>query len=224
MGSSLASLAGVDCEAPGPSRLKDPELAWAPFNEAVLRRGTGLWAIRGAGRAAQEDQLEQVQDFCKKGAKVEVLAPSNRWREAQVVRVGGGVARIHYTGYDAQFDEEAGRSGLEPSAFRPFGQIRSEKLKERKDNFVLQMDAGCCPGCGVKLQCTDKMALGYVPPDKFVKPEEEDLTKPLAAEDEVALSSQRFFKVIANVYLDIRNAPDVNAERTPESLVFGRSH
>ena len=43
---------------------------------------------------------------------------------------------------------------------RPFGQIRSEKLKERKDNFVLQLDAGCCPGCGVKLQCTDKMALG----------------------------------------------------------------
>ena len=48
----------------------------------------------------------QVEDFCKKGAKIEVLAPSNRWREAQVVRVGGGVAKVHYTGYDAQFDEE----------------------------------------------------------------------------------------------------------------------
>ena len=48
----------------------------------------------------------QVEDFCKKGAKIEVLAPSNRWREAQVVRIGGGVAKVHYTGYDAQFDEE----------------------------------------------------------------------------------------------------------------------
>lgn len=99
----------------------------------------------------------KVEDFCKKGARVEVLAPSNRWREAQVVRVGGGVARIHYTGYDAQFDEEV---ALDNQRLRPFGQIRSEKLKERKENFVLQMDAGCCPGCGVKLQCTDKMALG----------------------------------------------------------------
>lgn len=34
-------------------------------------------------------------------------------------------------------------------------------------------------------------------------------------------SDQKFFKVIANVYLDIRKAPDVNAERTGESLVFG---
>ena len=49
---------------------------------------------------------------------------------------------------------------MDKARLRPFGQIRSEKLKERKDNFVLQLDAGCCPGCGVKLQCTDKMALG----------------------------------------------------------------
>lgn len=28
---------------------------------------------------------------------------------------------------------------------------------------------------------------GYIPPDKFVKPEEEDPSKPLNAEDEVAL-------------------------------------
>lgn len=28
-------------------------------------------------------------------------------------------------------------------------------------------------------------------------------------------------QVVANVYLDIRTAPDVNAERTGESLVFG---
>jgi len=180
---------------------------------------------------------KKVEDFCKKGAKIEVLAPSNRWREAQVVRVGGGVAKVHYTGYDAQFDEEV---PMDKARLRPFGQIRSEKLKERKENFVLQLDAGCCPGCGVKLQCTDKMALGYIPPDKFVKPEEEDPSKPLNAEDEVALllkedgvqelnsyavptrSMQRFFKVIAHVYLDIRKDPDVNAERTGESLVFGQ--
>lgn len=64
------------------------------------------------GQCGPVMQTNEVQDFCRKGAKVEVLAPSNRWREAQVVRVGGGVARIHYTGYDAQFDEEVGGQGL----------------------------------------------------------------------------------------------------------------
>ena len=129
---------------------------------------------------------------------------------------------------------------MEEGRLRPFGQLRAQRLKERQEGFVLQLDAGCCPGCGVKLQCTDKMALGYIPPDKIVQEEEEDeSTKPLNAEDEVALllkedgavernsfelattSSQRDFKVIANVFLDIRTEPDVNAERTGESLAFG---
>lgn len=95
---------------------------------------------------------------------------------------------------------------------------------------MLQMDAGCCPGCGVRLQCEDKppgrpwrrqcalrTALGYIPPDKFVKPDEEDPSRPLNAEDEVALllkedgaeertsfqvpttSRQKFFKVTRQV-------------------------
>lgn len=248
---SLASPSAPPSFAPRPSA---PRLA-APVAPVSARQRSACCAggllVAAACRRERRDRVarradvkitdatgeKRVEDFCKKGARVEVLAPSNRWREAQVVRVGGGVARIHYTGYDAQFDEEV---ALDNQRLRPFGQIRSEKLKERKENFVLQMDAGCCPGCGVKLQCTDKMALGYVPPDKFVKQEEEDLSMPLNAEDEVALllkedgaqerdsfslptrSDQKFFKVIANVYLDIRKAPDVNAERTGESLVFGQ--
>ncbi|CAJ1327962.1 unnamed protein product [Effrenium voratum] len=179
---------------------------------------------------------KKATEFCKKGSRIEVLAPSQRWREAQVVRVGGGVARVHYSGYDAQFDEEV---PLDDGRLRPWGQLRGEKLAERKEGFQLQIDAGCCPGCGVRLQCTDKMALGYIPRNKFVQEEAEDPSKPLNAEDEVALllkednaqerntfavpsrSSQKFFKVVANVYLDIRKEPDVNAERTGESLVFG---
>ena len=166
---------------------------------------------------------------------MEVLAPSNRWREAEVVKVGGGMAQVHYTGYSSQFDEDI---NLDDQRLRPFGQLRREKLNERKKSWSLQINAGICPGCGVALQCEDKMALGYIPPDKFVKPEDDDFSKPLSGEDEVALllkedgaeerdyqvptrASQKFFKVVANVYLDIRKDPDINSERTGEHLVFG---
>jgi len=135
------------------------------------------------------------------------------------------------------FDEDV---PMEEGRLRPFGQLRSQKLRDRQEGFVIQVDAGHCPGCGVKLQCADPTALGYIPPDKMVREEDEDETaKPLNAEDEVALlmkddgaterssfelptkSAQRHFKVIANVFLDIRQEPDVNAARTGESLAFG---
>lgn len=72
-----------------------------------------------------------------------------------MVRVGGGVARVHYTGYDAtwlwmfgnrgakaQFDEEV---PLDLTRLRPFGQLRSEKLAERKGRLDGQglMGRGC---------------------------------------------------------------------------------
>lgn len=229
-----------------PEQFRSWKLRGAPDVRASLSAGLAIGLVAARSRGVQLRAAVKVTDatgpqkkpeeFCRKGAKVEVLAPSNRWREAQVVRVGGGVAQVHYTGYSTQFDEEIPMDG---SRLRPFGQLRSQKLQERKENFVLQIDAGCCPGCGVPLQCTDKTALGYVPPDKFTEPEDNDPSKPLNAEDEVSLllkehgaqernsfalptrSSQKFFKVVANVYLDIRKGPDVNAERTGDSLVFG---
>ncbi|CAE7366866.1 yqeH [Symbiodinium pilosum] len=188
-------------------------------------------------RQDQSQPDDKPEDFCKKGKRVEVLAPSKRWREAQVIKVGGGIARVHYMGYDSMFDEDV---PLDQGRLRSFGQLRAQRLKDRQEGFVLQLEAGCCPGCGVRLQCTDKMALGYIPPDKMVHEEEaDDESKPLNAEDEVALlmkedgamernsfelpgkSAQRDFKVVANVFLDIRKEPDVNAERTGESLAFG---
>lgn len=90
------------------------------------------------GRCGPVMRTNEVQDFCRKGAKVEVLAPSNRWREAQVVRVGGGVARIHYTGYDAQFDEEVGGQGLNFSFWRTVERIH------QKSAAIWDQDTGRC--------------------------------------------------------------------------------
>ncbi|CAE8702908.1 unnamed protein product, partial [Polarella glacialis] len=52
-----------------------------------------------------EAEVKKPKDFCRKGVKVEVLAQSNRWRKAKVVRVHPDGCTIHYTGYDAQYDE-----------------------------------------------------------------------------------------------------------------------
>lgn len=202
-----------------------------------LRGYLQLKAVADVTIKDQSQPDDKPEDFCKKGKRVEVLAPSKRWREAQVIKVGGGIARVHYLGYDSMFDEDV---PMEEGRLRPFGQLRSQKLRDRQEGFVIQVDAGHCPGCGVKLQCADPTALGYIPPDKMVREEDEDETaKPLNAEDEVALlmkddgaterssfelptkSAQRHFKVIANVFLDIRQEPDVNAARTGESLAFG---
>lgn len=49
--------------------------------------------------------------------------------------------------------------------------------------------------------CSIPWIQGYVPPDKFVKPEEEDLTKPLNAEDEVALLLKEEIGVSGSVKL-----------------------
>lgn len=208
---------------------------WRRQND--LRGYLQLRAVADVTIKDQSQPDDKPEDFCKKGKRVEVLAPSKRWREAQVIKVGGGIARVHYMGYDSMFDEDV---PMEEGRLRPFGQLRSQKLKDRQEGFVLQLDAGHCPGCGVKLQCTDPTALGYIPPEKMVQEEDEDETaKPLNAEDEVALlmkddgaterssfelpttSAQRHFKVVANVFLDIRQEPDVNAPRTGESLAFG---
>lgn len=105
----------------------------------------------------------QVEDFCKKGAKIEVLAPSNRWREAQVVRIGGGVAKVHYTGYDAQFDEEVCH---DDESENPFNYRNGrfllayntpihvwEKYIGRKQDCVPFAPAPCCRCPWIKRAC-----------------------------------------------------------------------
>lgn len=179
------------------------------------------------------------EDFCKKNGKIEILAPSNRWREGNVVAVNQDGVTVHYNGYDSQFDEKI---TFKSGRLRQYGALREAKLQEMKQNFVLESN-GNCPGCGVKLQCSDKLALGYIPPEKLIQEGEdaEAVSKTLSAEDEVKLllqeegveelskpslfstrATQITYKVIANVYLDIRKEPDINAERVEgESLVYG---
>jgi len=198
-----------------------------------VRRHAGVAQITSA-----EDAPPKAKEFCKKGKRVEVLAPSKRWREAQVVKVHPDGATVHFVGYDSQFDE---RISFNSGRLRPFGGLRSERLGNLRSSFVLQGDARSCPGCGVPLQSGNPRALGYIPADKLEPEEPVPLHKTLTLEDEVKLllqedgvkeqnsvifptrSSQTSFKVTANIYLDIRKEPRIDAERQGESLVMGNT-
>lgn len=152
-----------------------------------------------------------------------------------MVKVHPGAATVHYIGYDSQFDEKV---SFDSGRLRKFGDLRSQRLGSLKNSFIVQGDARTCPGCGVALQCINPSALGYIPEDKMEPEETEPLDKPLTLEDEVALllkeegvqekssaifatkSSQTTFKVVANVYLDIRKEPSQDAELQGESLLI----
>ncbi|OLP94304.1 hypothetical protein AK812_SmicGene23702 [Symbiodinium microadriaticum] len=77
---------------------------WRRQND--LRGYLQLRAVADVTIKDQSQPDDKPEDFCKKGKRVEVLAPSKRWREAQVIKVGGGIARVHYMGYDSMFDED----------------------------------------------------------------------------------------------------------------------
>lgn len=182
------------------------------------------------------DAPPKAKDFCKKGKRVEVLAPSKRWREAQVAKVHPDGVTVHYIGYDSQFDEKI---SYDAGRLRPFGDLRSGRLANLRGSFQLQGEHTNCPGCGVPLQCKNPKALGYIPADKLEpEPGPGLLDAPLTLEDEVKLllqedgvqeqssvkfptkSSQVTFKVVANVYLDIRKEPSLDAELQGECLTM----
>lgn len=182
---------------------------------------------------------KEAKDFVRKGGKVEVLAPSKRWREATVTRVNEGSATVHYTGFDSQFDETIPFSS---DRLRPYGDIKALNMHNLKSGFVYQGKMGHCPGCGVKLQCENPEALGFIPRDKFQGQEDAPRNKPLTPEEEVKLllqedgvseqsafvyptrATQVTYKVVANVYIDIRKEPDIDAERVEgESLSLGET-
>lgn len=179
----------------------------------------------------------EAKDFVKLGKRVEVLAPSKAWREATVCEVHADGATVHYTGYDAQFDEKI---PFKSERLRPFGELQVAHLQKLRSTFVYQGSQGHCPGCGVRMQCENPQALGYIPPAKFKVDEEAPKNKLLTPEEEVNLllkedgaleqgpflyptrATQVTYKVIANVYLDIRKEPDIDADRIEgESLRFG---
>jgi len=174
----------------------------------------------------------------KLGKKVEVLSPTKRWREAQVAQVHEDSATVHYTGYDSQFDEKV---LFDSGRIRPFGELRRERLRSMKSQFEHQEGTSTCPGCGVKLQSINPQGQGYIPADKFAPKREYTLDAPLTLDEEVKLLLQEdgvrdedtalyprravqvTYKVVANVYLDIRKAPDIESECQGDSLSFGDS-
>jgi len=187
----------------------------------------------GAAGGAQAENW----DWLRKGARCEVLAPSKRWREAEVVEVHKDGATVHFAGYDHQFDEKV---LFKSGRLRAYGQLNSAYLKDLKAGFIYQGSSGTCPGCGVRLQCTNPEALGFIPPEKFGPGDDAVKSKPLTADEEVRLllqeegaqekntlvfptrAVQSTYRVIANVFLDVRKEPDIDAERVEgESLKFG---
>lgn len=210
-----------------------------PANQfwAGCRQGTALAA------KPQEAAVGLIPDTVERGHRIEVLAPSKRWREATVLKVKGETALVHYEGYDEQYDE---RVKLTSVRVRQHGEIRRSELAELKANFEPAASmVGCCNGCGVKLQCENRTKPGYIPPHYFNPMTEPDTmaNEILDPEEEVALlldaevgeredqwskpkyerrSVQTSFRVTANVYLDIRKEPDINAEKAGDHfLKFG---
>lgn len=205
-----------------------------------FRRGGRRGVVLAAGPEAAVVGL--IPETVQAGHKIEVLAPSKRWRNAKVLKVKGETAIVHYEGFDPEYDEKVRLSSLR---VRPRGEIRKAQLAEMKSNIVPASSmTGCCSGCGVKLQCTHRTAPGYIAPEFFTDPQETVMAnEKLDPEEEVALllsvdetqhaeawsnstydrrAVQTTFRVTANVYLDIRNDPDINAERVADQcLKFG---
>ncbi|CAK0900238.1 unnamed protein product, partial [Prorocentrum cordatum] len=172
------------------------------------------------------DALKADRDQEYWHGEVEVLAPSQKWREATVVRRLQNGVQVHYEGFDSKYDEVL---PFTSSRLRKYGQLRSETLSSLKASFISQYGASQCPGCGVELQSHSPMKLGYIPPHKFQPSAEEDgdgknSDLVLTPEEEVNLllkadgyrdgasatfpkrASQKKFRVIQNIYLNIRKA------------------
>lgn len=202
------------------------------------RRGATLGRRAVSVPITSNQAPKEARDYVQKGKRIEVFAPSKRWREAEVCKVHPDGVTVHYAGYDAQFDEKI---RFDSDRIRPFGELKKIHLKNLKDSFVFQSTKSSCPGCGVPLQCENPQGLGYIPQDKFEPAEGtvpgdsvlslEEEVRMLLQEDGVAEANssglyteravQATYKIIAHVYLDIRKEPDINAELSGFSLSFG---
>jgi len=175
--------------------------------------------------------------FIRKGGKIEVQAPSKTWREAEVKKVSSDGVTVHYVGYDSQFDEKI---PFKSARLRAAGELRRAKLKDLKISFEFQSKPGQCPACGVQMQCTNPNAVGYVSSEVLNPHSEAQLDKALTPEEEVRLlmqetgaeerdsisfptrTTQVRYRVIAQVYIDLRKEPDINSELVEgQSLTFG---
>jgi len=208
----------------------------APLGAQRSRQDTSSVAAvaRAAASRRGDGALEKSVDpsdpytFVFKGKRVEVRAPSQRWREAQVVNVSSTVAVVHYIGYDHQYDETI---ELSSDRLRPFGELHAANLVNAKNSFVHQNSKGFCPGCGAALQDTNPAQLGYIPRalvededadlrDTVLRPDEEvalllkeEGAKEMSTPSDPTRVKQMRYRVIANVHLDIRKEPDIDAER-----------
>jgi len=192
--------------------------------------------IAGENPGAELD----IREHARLGRKVEVLAPSKRWRKAKVKAIEHDGLVVHYMGYDAQFNEFIAYSS---GRLRPSGELSAQDLANRKAAFKTETKTRKCPGCGVMMQCDNPYSYGYTPKSKLDENNAQDVAtlKPLKAEDEVMMllqgaggedsmtpssmasaTMQATFKVVANVLLDIRKEPDINAELQGTSLSIGQ--
>jgi len=115
-------------------------------------------------------------------------------------------------------------------------QKRRAKFAQRSVEDVL----GKCPGCGAAFQSHDEQAPGYIAEDQTPKAvrearqsggrmsleEEIELLmgeQNIEEEDAATVHSAGVYRVIANVFLDIRKEPDINSERTGEHVMFSET-
>eukprot|EP00929_Paragymnodinium_shiwhaense_P000725 TRINITY_DN100960_c0_g1_i1.p1 TRINITY_DN100960_c0_g1~~TRINITY_DN100960_c0_g1_i1.p1 ORF type:complete len:794 (-),score=173.12 TRINITY_DN100960_c0_g1_i1:157-2538(-) len=219
--------------------------AFSAVNAALGLRRPGSTESRSSSSVAVAAQKGLPQptvetdefDWIRKGKRLEVLSPSNRWREATVVkRKKDGKVLLHYDGYDHQFDELL---SVKDGRLRKAGELRAINIANKKSGFSVARKVGCCPGCGAKFQCANPKGLGYIPETHLQVEDPNKKKQVLRPEEEVALflkeegaaelenevqmnrAKQMSYMVIANILLDIRAEPDMDSERTGETLRYG---
>lgn len=183
----------------------------------------------------EQQKRKEVMQFSKVGGKVEILAPSKKWRKCEVIDIDDKGLRVHYEGYDASFDETV---PFTDGRIRENGSLRRESGRAFRDSVVMDCPVGYCPGCGVKLQSANKFEPGFIPPEVGALEEEKLPTERLTPGEEMKillgekveepsmvkmeLKQLKKFRVKANVLLNIRKEPDIAAEKVEgERLTFG---
>jgi hypothetical protein len=73
--------------------LKDPELAWAPFNEAVLRRSSGDQTIGESGDTRLLTVRYGDEEICRAERGVDLDGPITNQFAIEEINISGG--KIH---------------------------------------------------------------------------------------------------------------------------------
>lgn len=195
-----------------------------------MRLGAGMQKIYGAEKEPTAEEL------CQPGARVEVQAPSKRWRSAVILKRSEGKVKVHYEGFDSQFDEEV---NLDSGRFRAHGTLYQEGVAAKKSAFMREdgFIGMACTACGIPMQTSNPRKPGYIMPEHV--PSGQVNNEAMTVDDEISLlldsdgDSEQVgmqgtrklkhnrFKVIENVFLDVRKEPSIDSERTDKTLTIG---